>query len=69
MFWFRQQVRITPEYAAMARQALRLRYWTVYAFYGATVRITPEYAAMARQALRLRYWTVCAFYGATFSYL
>lgn len=36
MFWFRQEVRMTPEYAAMARQALRFRYWTPYAFYALT---------------------------------
>ncbi|XP_053613206.1 protein croquemort-like [Plodia interpunctella] len=37
MFWFRQEVSITPEYAALARQALRLRYWTVWGLAGFTV--------------------------------
>nr|QOE77894.1 cameo1 [Antheraea pernyi] len=37
MFWFRQEVEITPEYARMARFALRLRYWTPYALYVLTV--------------------------------
>lgn len=33
MFWFRQEVVVTPEYAQQARTALRLRYWVPYAFY------------------------------------
>ncbi|CAH0581631.1 unnamed protein product [Chrysodeixis includens] len=37
MFWFRQEVGVTPDYAAMARQALRLRYWVPYGLYALTV--------------------------------
>ncbi|PZC71095.1 protein croquemort [Helicoverpa armigera] len=37
MFRFRQETATTPEYAALARQALRLRYWIPYAMYALTV--------------------------------
>ncbi|KAG6451940.1 protein croquemort [Manduca sexta] len=37
MFWFRQEMQTTPEYAAMARYALRLRYWVPYALYALSV--------------------------------
>lgn len=36
MFWFRQELQTTPEYAAMARAALRLRYWMPYGLYALT---------------------------------
>ncbi|XP_059055448.1 protein croquemort-like [Achroia grisella] len=36
MFWFRQEVQTTEEYAHQARLALRLRYWVPYAFYALT---------------------------------
>ncbi|XP_013187178.1 protein croquemort [Amyelois transitella] len=37
MFWFRQEVTITPEYVALAKQALRLRYWVPYGLIALTV--------------------------------
>lgn len=37
MFWFRQEVKITPEYADMAAFALRLRYYIPFGLYGLTV--------------------------------
>ncbi|XP_063536598.1 protein croquemort-like [Cydia strobilella] len=36
MFWFRQEVHITPAYARMARMALNLRYGVPYALYTLT---------------------------------
>lgn len=33
MFWFRQEMDITSEYARLARRALRARYWIPYVFY------------------------------------
>ncbi|XP_073949908.1 protein croquemort-like [Choristoneura fumiferana] len=36
MFWFRQEVRVTPEYARMARFALNLRYGMPYGLYALT---------------------------------
>lgn len=37
MFWFRQEMETTPEYASMAQFALRVRYWVPYALYVLTV--------------------------------
>ncbi|KAL0831626.1 hypothetical protein ABMA28_002400 [Loxostege sticticalis] len=37
MFWFRQELQTTPEYAAQARLALRLRYWVPYGLIALTV--------------------------------
>ncbi|KAJ8730511.1 hypothetical protein PYW08_001924 [Mythimna loreyi] len=37
MFWFRQETQLTPEYAALARSALRLRFWVPYGLYALTV--------------------------------
>ncbi|XP_028030777.1 protein croquemort-like [Bombyx mandarina] len=37
MFWFRQELQVTPDYAHMARVALALRYYTPYALYALTV--------------------------------
>ncbi|CAB3238793.1 unnamed protein product [Arctia plantaginis] len=36
MFWFRQEMETTEEYAGVARFALRMRYWIPYAFYALT---------------------------------
>ncbi|KAM3963725.1 scavenger receptor class B member 3 [Aphomia sociella] len=36
MFWFRQEVRITPPYVRMALTALRLRFWVPYGLYALT---------------------------------
>ncbi|GBO98650.1 Protein croquemort [Eumeta japonica] len=36
MFWFRQEVRVTPEYATMARRALNIRYGMMYGLYALT---------------------------------
>ncbi|XP_075974432.1 protein croquemort-like [Anticarsia gemmatalis] len=36
MFWFRQEMETTPEYARMAQFAIRMRYWVPYGLYALT---------------------------------
>lgn len=51
MFWFRQEVRISEDYARLARFALNLRDGMPYGFYALTVRPSHHVLVCSRVSL------------------